>query len=66
MGHVSFASTHGEAPFVAIEVPRLHAKDETVTQMLWPDHCVQGTHVSAVGNPIGVSHSLYLDLGKRY
>jgi hypothetical protein len=29
-----------------MEVPRLHAKDETVTQMLWPDHCVQGTHVS--------------------
>ncbi|PVG03684.1 Isochorismatase hydrolase [Serendipita vermifera] len=40
--HVSFASTHGKDPFTPIEVPQLHSK-ETVTQMLWPDHCVQGT-----------------------
>jgi hypothetical protein len=53
VGHVSFASTHGKAPFTAIEVPTLHAKDETLKQMLWPDHCIQGTHVSAVGGLIG-------------
>jgi len=63
IGHVSFASTHGKAPFTAIEVPRLHAKGETVTQMLWPDHCVQGTRVSAVDGPIGGFHSLYPNLG---
>lgn len=51
---------------MAIEVPRLHAKDETVTQMLWPDHCVQGTHVSSVYKQIGVFHSLYPNLGMRY
>lgn len=35
-GHVSFASSHGRAPFERVEV---HAHEQT----LWPDHCVQGT-----------------------
>ncbi|EIN14268.1 Isochorismatase hydrolase [Punctularia strigosozonata HHB-11173 SS5] len=56
-GHVSFASTHGLSPFQPIEIPHpitggLHAQAaatgsdtqaQTITQMLWPDHCVQGT-----------------------
>lgn len=42
VSHVSFASTHGKDPFTAIEVPKLHS-EETITQMLWPDHCVQGS-----------------------
>lgn len=41
-GHVSFASTHGAPPFTAKEVPKLN-EEGTVTQMLWPDHCVQGS-----------------------
>ncbi|MEC3881872.1 bifunctional nicotinamidase/pyrazinamidase [Parapedobacter sp. 10938] len=37
MGHHSFASTHaGHKPFETID---LHGLD----QVLWPDHCVQGT-----------------------
>ncbi|MDR9455055.1 MAG: bifunctional nicotinamidase/pyrazinamidase [Spiribacter sp.] len=35
-GHVSFASRHGAKPFNAIN---LYGHQ----QMLWPDHCVQGT-----------------------
>lgn len=35
-GHASFASTHGAAPFSTTEL----AYGE---QVLWPDHCVQGT-----------------------
>ncbi|WP_152045647.1 bifunctional nicotinamidase/pyrazinamidase [Aureimonas psammosilenae] len=35
-GHASFASTHGLAPFDTIELAY-------GTQVLWPDHCVQGT-----------------------
>ena len=36
-GHKSFASAHpGKAPFDAIET-------DYGTQVLWPDHCVQGT-----------------------
>jgi nicotinamidase/pyrazinamidase len=36
-GHQSFASTHpGRAPFETVEV-------EYGPQVLWPDHCVQGT-----------------------
>jgi nicotinamidase/pyrazinamidase len=36
-GHRSFASAHpGKRPFETIEVPY-------GTQVLWPDHCVQGT-----------------------
>ncbi len=36
-GHSSFASSHsGKAPFQSIEMPY-------GTQVLWPDHCVQGS-----------------------
>ncbi len=35
-GHISFASTHGREAFTTIEVAY-------GTQVLWPDHCVQGT-----------------------
>ncbi|KAG8825325.1 NAD(+) salvage pathway protein [Serendipita sp. 401] len=42
VSHISFASTHGKEPFTTLEVPKLNS-NETITQMLWPDHCVQGT-----------------------
>jgi nicotinamidase/pyrazinamidase len=35
-GHASFASTYNEAPFSSKEL-------DYGTQVLWPDHCVQGT-----------------------
>lgn len=35
-GHKSFASSHGAAPFSTTEMPY-------GSQVLWPDHCVQGT-----------------------
>ena len=35
-GHISFASTHGRRPFETIELAY-------GTQVLWPDHCVQGS-----------------------
>ena len=34
--HISFASTHGKEPFDVIDVP--YGK-----QLLWPNHCIQGT-----------------------
>lgn len=40
-GHVSFASTHGRAPFTPID---LYGGE----QMLWPDHCVAGTAGAAL------------------
>lgn len=40
-GHVSFASTHGRKPF---DVITLYG----VEQVLWPDHCVQGTPGAAL------------------
>ncbi|RXV63931.1 bifunctional nicotinamidase/pyrazinamidase [Roseovarius sp. A46] len=40
-GHSSFASEHpGKAPFETVEM-------EYGTQVLWPDHCVQGSHGGA-------------------
>ena len=39
--HVSFATTHGQAPF---EMRALYG----VPQTLWPDHCVQGTPGAAI------------------
>ncbi|MEP3665813.1 MAG: nicotinamidase [Roseibium sp.] len=39
--HKSFASNHdGKAPFDIIE---LHYDGEPANQVLWPDHCIQGT-----------------------
>lgn len=49
-GHSSFASSHkGKAPFGTVEMPY-------GTQVLWPDHCVQGTrgaefHQDLLTNP---------------
>jgi nicotinamidase/pyrazinamidase len=39
--HRSFASAHGAAPFTTTEMPY-------GTQVLWPDHCVQGTDGAAL------------------
>jgi nicotinamidase/pyrazinamidase len=39
-GHLSFASAHGLPPFETIELPY-------GPQVLWPDHCVQGTEGAA-------------------
>ncbi|KAA0916117.1 bifunctional nicotinamidase/pyrazinamidase [Aquicoccus porphyridii] len=41
LGHSSFASSHpGKAPFETTDMPY-------GTQVLWPDHCVQGSHGAA-------------------
>jgi nicotinamidase-related amidase len=48
IGHISFASTHSRAPFTEISVPKLYSEGKTTTQMLWPEHCVQGTHGSQI------------------
>jgi nicotinamidase/pyrazinamidase len=41
-GHVSFASAHaGKKPFETTQLPY-------GTQVLWPDHCIQGTEDAAV------------------
>lgn len=45
-GHVSFASTHSSKPFTTIHVPHPDNRGEKLLQILWPDHCVQGTHGS--------------------
>ncbi len=48
-GHVSFASAHpGKKPFDAIDLPY-------GTQVLWPDHCVQGTDDAKLREDLDVS-----------
>lgn len=39
-GHSSFASSHGADPMRVIDMPY-------GPQVLWPDHCIQGTHGAA-------------------
>jgi nicotinamidase/pyrazinamidase len=49
--HVSFASQHsGKKPFDMIELP--YGK-----QVLWPDHCVQGTEGAALHKDLAVPHA---------
>jgi nicotinamidase/pyrazinamidase len=50
-GHLSFASSHpGKAPYQTIEVAY-------GTQVLWPDHCVQGTAGAAFREDLAVPHA---------
>jgi len=59
-GHASFASSHpGRSPFDTIEV-------SYGTQILWPDHCVQGTRGAAFHPRLDVPHAeLVLRKGYR-
>jgi nicotinamidase/pyrazinamidase len=47
-GHISFASAHeGKKPFEVIKLPY-------GDQVLWPDHCVQGTPGAAISTDISI------------
>ena len=49
-GHVSFASRHGLAPFSTIELAYGR-------QVLWPDHCVQGTRGAEFASGLEIRHA---------
>ena len=50
-GHISFASSHaGKKPF---ETKRLRYGE----QVLWPDHCIQGTRGAALHDGLDVPHA---------
>ena len=49
--HVSFAAKHpGKRPFDVIELPY-------GMQVLWPDHCVQGTEGAALSKDLSIPHA---------
>ncbi|MDV4144774.1 bifunctional nicotinamidase/pyrazinamidase [Shimia sp. FJ5] len=50
-GHSSFASSHdGKTPFEMTEMPY-------GPQVLWPDHCVQGSHGAAFHTDLDTDHA---------
>lgn len=50
-GHVSFASSHpGKKPFETIALPY-------GTQVLWPDHCIQGTRDAELVPGLDIPHA---------
>lgn len=50
-GHASFASSHeGKKPFETMEL-------DYGTQVLWPDHCVQGTEDAALASGLDIPHA---------
>ena len=50
-GHVSFASAHsGKKPFETVDLP--YGK-----QVLWPDHCVQGTEGASLSKDLAIPHA---------
>jgi nicotinamidase/pyrazinamidase len=50
-GHISFASSHpGKRPFESIQLPY-------GTQVLWPDHCIQGTPDADLHKDLKISHA---------
>lgn len=49
--HASFASSHeGKAPFETVEMPY-------GTQVLWPDHCVQGSADAELASALDIPHA---------
>jgi nicotinamidase/pyrazinamidase len=49
--HLSFASVHpGKKPFETIDLPYGR-------QVLWPDHCVQGTDGAALSKELSIPHA---------
>lgn len=49
--HISFASQHaGKKPFDTVKLPYGN-------QVLWPDHCVQGTDGAAIHKDINIPHA---------
>jgi len=50
-GHISFASSHaGKKPFDSVELPYGN-------QILWPDHCVQGTEGAELVKGLSIAHA---------
>jgi nicotinamidase/pyrazinamidase len=50
-GHISFASSHpGKKPFDTVQLPY-------GTQVLWPDHCVQGTEGADLAPGLSIPHA---------
>ena len=50
-GHASFASSHaGKKPFETIDLAYGR-------QVLWPDHCVQGTDGAALSKDLAIAHA---------
>jgi nicotinamidase/pyrazinamidase len=49
-GHVSFASTHGREPFSKIDLAY-------GPQVLWPDHCVQGSRGAEFAAGLDIPHA---------
>lgn len=50
-GHISFASSHeGAEPFQIIELPY-------GPQVLWPDHCMWGTHGAELSEELDLPHA---------
>ena len=50
-GHISFASSHpGKKPFETVSLPY-------GTQVLWPDHCIQGTADAEVNRELRIPHA---------
>jgi nicotinamidase/pyrazinamidase len=50
-GHISFASTHGLAPFT--DTVEAHYG----TQTLWPDHCIQGSRGAELHPGLDIPHA---------
>jgi nicotinamidase/pyrazinamidase len=50
-GHASFASSHsGKNPYDLMKMPY-------GDQVLWPDHCIQGTHDAALHADLNIPHA---------
>lgn len=51
-GHISFASSHlGKAPLDSLTLP------DGRIQVLWPDHCLQGSHGADIAAAFDVAHA---------
>jgi len=52
--HISHADTHGKQPYETIDLPY---GPHTITQTLWPDHCVQHSEGAAFHPALSIPHA---------
>ncbi|KLO13636.1 Isochorismatase hydrolase [Schizopora paradoxa] len=66
-GHISFASSHEDGKvFTAIQIPNVLAGNEPIQQMLWPDHCVQGTRGCEIDESVRQGFDHWVASGKGF
>ena len=65
VGHISFASTLGVPVFTVVNDLLIQGTDKKVTQVAWPDHCVEDTEGAEFHEDYDSSRSIIIKKGTK-